>query len=68
MAEDLGKKINTCLLKLGKLDIIESCLNKMNSSLANIEHTISHSDVEVKTLSCHALLISTLEERLQNNS
>ena len=34
MAEDLGKKIEHVLLKLGKLDIIESRLQEINSTLA----------------------------------
>ena len=47
MAEDLGKKIEHVLLKLGKLDIIESHLQDMFSTLANIEQTVSRLDEEV---------------------
>lgn len=50
MAEDIGKKIEHMLLKLGKLDIIESRLQEMHSTLANIEQTVSRLDEEVKTL------------------
>ena len=47
MAEDLGKKIEHVLLKLGKLDIIESHLQDINSTLANIEQNVSRLDEEV---------------------
>ena len=50
MAEDLGKKIEHVLLKLGKLDIIESRLQEINSTLASIERTVSRLDEEVKIL------------------
>ena len=50
MAEDLGKKIEHVLLKLGKLDIIESHLQDINSTLANIEQTVSRLDEEIKIL------------------
>ena len=50
MAEDLGKKIEHVLQKLGKLDIIESRLNEMSTTLANIEHTVSRLDSEVTIL------------------
>ena len=39
MAEDLGKKLEDVLAKLGKLDIIESRLNEVFTSLSNIEKT-----------------------------
>ena len=48
MAEDLGKKIGHVLLKPGKLDIIESHLQDMFSTLGNIEQTVSCLDEEVK--------------------
>ena len=50
MAEDLGKKIEHVLLKLGKLDIIESRLQEINSTLACIERTVSRLDEEVNNL------------------
>ena len=50
MAEDLGEKIEHVLLKLGKLDIIESRLRDINSTLASIERTVSRLDEEVKIL------------------
>ena len=50
MAEDLGKKIEHVLQKLGKLDIIENRLNEMNTTLASIEHTVSRLDSELKFL------------------
>ena len=50
MAEDIGKKIEHMLLKLGKLDIIDSRLQEMHLTLANIEQTVSRLDEEVKTL------------------
>ena len=36
MAEDLGKKIEYVLLQLAKLDIIESLLQEINSTLATL--------------------------------
>jgi len=50
MAEDLWKKIKHMLLKLGKLDIIESHLWDITSTLANIEQTVSSLNEEVKIL------------------
>ena len=50
MAEDLGKKIEHVLQKLRKLDIIESRFNEMSTTLANIEHTVTQLDSEVKIL------------------
>ena len=50
MAEDLGKKLEDVLAKLGKLDIIESRLNEVFTSLSNIEQSISRLENDVKTL------------------
>ena len=50
MAEDLGKKIEHVLLKLGKQDIIESRLQEINSTLASFERTVSRLDEEVEIL------------------
>ena len=44
VAENLGKEIEHVLLKLGKLDIIESLLQDMNSTIVNIKKTVSHLD------------------------
>ena len=50
VAEDLGEKIEHVLLTLGKLDIIESRLQDINSTLASIERTVSRLDEEFKIL------------------
>ena len=50
MAEDLGKKLEDVLAKLGKLDIIESRLNEVFTSLSNIEQSINRLENDVKTL------------------
>ena len=53
MAEDLGKKIESVLQelkKLEKLDVIESRLNQVYTSIASIEATVSRIDSEVQVL------------------
>ena len=50
MAEDLGKKIETVLKKLEKLDIIENRLNQVYASIASIEATVCRIDSEVQVL------------------
>ena len=71
MAEDLRKKIEHVLLKLGKLDVIESSLQEMNSTLANIEHTISRLDEEVTCLKVKTNktdeVVKILKENLEFN-
>ena len=71
MAEDLGKKIEHVLLKLGKLDVIESRLQEMNSTLANIEQTVSRLDEEVKILKVKTNktdeVVKVLKENLEFN-
>ena len=71
MAEDLGKKIEHVLLKLGKLDVIESRLKEMNSALANIEQTVSRLDEEVKILKVKTNktdeVVKALKENLEFN-
>ena len=47
MAEDLGKKTETVLKKMEKLDVILSCLNQVYTSIASIETTISRIDSKV---------------------
>ena len=46
----LGKKIEIVLKKLEKLDVIESCLNQVYTSIASIEATICRIDSEVQVL------------------
>ena len=71
LAEDLGKKIEHVLLKLGKLDIIESHLQDINSTLANIEQTVSRLDEEVKILKVKTNdtdeVVKALKESLEFN-
>ena len=71
MAEDLGKKIEHVLLKLGKLDVIKSSLQEMNSTLANIEQTVSRLDEEVKCLKVKTNktdeVVKILKENLEFN-
>ena len=71
MAEDLGKKIEHVLLKLGKLDIIESRLQDMSSTLANIEEAVSRLDEEVKVLKVKTNetdeVVKVLKENLEFN-
>ena len=71
MAEDLGKKIEHVLLKLGKLDIIESLLQDMFSTLANIEQTVSRLGEEVKILKVKTNgtdeVVKVLKENLEFN-
>ena len=71
MAEDLGKKIEHVLLKLGKLHVIESRLQEMNSTLANIEQTVSRLDEEDKILKVKTNktqeVVKVLKENLEFN-
>ena len=50
MAGDLGKKIEGVLRKLEKLDTIESCQNKMYTTLSSIEESVSPLNSDVKKL------------------
>ena len=71
MANNLGKKIEHVLLKLGKLDIIESRLQDMFSTLANIKQTVSRLDEEVKILKVKTNgtdeVVKVLKENLEFN-
>ena len=71
MAEDLGKKIEHVLLRLGKLDVIESRLQEINSTLSNIEPAISRLDEEVKILKVKTNktdeVVKILKENLEFN-
>ena len=71
MASGLGEKIEHMLLKLGKLDVIESHLQEMNSTLANIEQTVSRLDEEVKILKVKTNktdeVVKVLKENLEFN-
>ena len=70
MAEDLAK-IEHVLLKLGKLDIIESCLQDLFSTLANIEQTVRRLHEEGKILKVTTNgtdeVIKVLKENLEFN-
>ena len=66
-----SEKIEHVLLKLGKLDVIESCQQEMNSTLANIEQTVSRLDEEVKILKVKTNktdeVVKVLKENLEFN-
>ena len=69
MAGDLGKKIKLVLSKLAKLDIMESCLQEMNSTLANIKQTVSRLDKEVKKVKTNGTneVVKVLKENMEFN-
>ena len=50
MAADLDKKVDLILAKLEKLDVIESRLNKMCTSIASLEEATSNLEKDVTSL------------------
>ena len=50
MAAGLGKKLDEVLERLSKLDVIESHLNNLYTTMANIERAISSLDKDVAQL------------------
>ena len=71
MAEGVGRKFESVLKKLEKLDAIESCLSHMHTMLESIEENVSRLDQEVVDLKTKSKqlgsTINELKESIQFN-
>ena len=67
MAADLGKKLDEVLERLSKLDVIESRLNNLYTTMANIEGAISSLDKDVAQLKAKSLTTSESVNKLEQS-
>lgn len=67
MAADLGKKLDEVLERLFKLDVIESRLNNLYTTMANIEGAISSLDKDVAQLKAKSLITSESVNKLEQS-
>ena len=72
MAADLGKKLDEVLERLSKLDVIESRLNNLYTTMANIEGALSSLDKDVAQLKAKSQTtfnsVNKLEQSVEFNA